>query len=258
MKKSLKSHLDRLFGWCPLYQIACGGYRYYVFEKQFDYKAADFLHFGKACSIGEHAMITVPKRCHLGDYSWIGARCNVNAVGGFHFGNYSTMGFETQVFTTEHRYAGAATLPFDSVRLVKPVHIGDYVWIGARASIHAGVKIGDGAIVGMSAVVTQDVPPLAIVAGNPAVVVGRRTEEEYRDQVKSGRFRNPRQQCDVLWVPPYSARKHMVQLERCGFNVAPGETCFVEDRATRALTRIPTAEGLQSTKPDGHEVSIQR
>ena len=50
----------------------------------------------------------------------------------------------------------------------RPVSIGDRVWIGCRAIILKGVTIGDDAIVGAGAVVTRDVPPGAVVAGNPA------------------------------------------------------------------------------------------
>jgi len=52
----------------------------------------------------------------------------------------------------------------------RPVHIGDYVWIGARATILKGVTIGNGAIVGACAVVTRDVPSGAIVTGPPATI----------------------------------------------------------------------------------------
>ena len=52
-----------------------------------------------------------------------------------------------------------------------PVIIGNNVWIGEYAAILKGVTIGDGAIVAKHAVVTKDVPPNAIVAGNPARVV---------------------------------------------------------------------------------------
>lgn len=52
-----------------------------------------------------------------------------------------------------------------------PVIIGDNVWIGEKASILPGVTIGEGAIVGANAVVTKDVPPYTLVAGNPAKTI---------------------------------------------------------------------------------------
>lgn len=53
----------------------------------------------------------------------------------------------------------------------KPIKIGDYVWIGFDSVILKGVRIGEGAVVGARAVVTHDVEPWTIVAGNPARVV---------------------------------------------------------------------------------------
>jgi acetyltransferase-like isoleucine patch superfamily enzyme len=55
----------------------------------------------------------------------------------------------------------------------RPVVIEDDVWIGAKASVLRGVRIGRGAIVGTGAVVTRDVEPFAVVAGVPARVVDR-------------------------------------------------------------------------------------
>jgi len=55
-----------------------------------------------------------------------------------------------------------------------PVTIEDGVWIGAYATILPGVTVGEGAIVAARAVVTKDVPPFVIVAGNPARVVKAR------------------------------------------------------------------------------------
>lgn len=55
------------------------------------------------------------------------------------------------------------------------------VWIGAKSTIMSGVKIHNGAIVGACSVVTKDVPPYAIVAGNPAKVVKYRFNEKQID-----------------------------------------------------------------------------
>ena len=54
---------------------------------------------------------------------------------------------------------------------VRPVRIGDKTWIGFGASILKGVSVGEGAVIGANAVVTRDVPPYTVVAGNPARIV---------------------------------------------------------------------------------------
>jgi chloramphenicol O-acetyltransferase type B len=59
--------------------------------------------------------------------------------------------------------------------------IGNDVWIGEGAYVKAGVSIGDGSVVGMGAVVTKDVAPYSIVAGNPARLIRMRFERHIID-----------------------------------------------------------------------------
>lgn len=59
--------------------------------------------------------------------------------------------------------------------------VGNDVWIGERALIKSGVTIGDGAVIGMGSVVTKDVPPYTIVAGNPARIVRPRFSQDVTD-----------------------------------------------------------------------------
>ena len=54
---------------------------------------------------------------------------------------------------------------------VKPINIGNHVWICAKATILKGVTIGDGSVVAAGAVVTRDVPPRCLVGGNPARII---------------------------------------------------------------------------------------
>lgn len=61
------------------------------------------------------------------------------------------------------------------------IRIGSDVWIGAGARVRAGVTIGDGAVVGGHAIVTRDVRPYAVVAGNPARELRRRFEDHQVD-----------------------------------------------------------------------------
>jgi acetyltransferase-like isoleucine patch superfamily enzyme len=68
---------------------------------------------------------------------------------------------------------------FDYLPEIRTV-IGADVWIGDGAFVKAGTRIGNGAVVGMGAVVTRDVPDYAIVAGNPARIVRYRFDEATR------------------------------------------------------------------------------
>jgi acetyltransferase-like isoleucine patch superfamily enzyme len=60
----------------------------------------------------------------------------------------------------------------------RPLSIGHDVWIGQRAIVLPGITIGTGAVVGAASVVTEDVPPYAIVAGNPARFIRYRFDDE--------------------------------------------------------------------------------
>ena len=74
-------------------------------------------------------------------------------------------GFHTDAWRWEHAVS-------------KPIVIEDDVWIGENATILKGVTIGRGSVVACCSVVTKDVPPYTIVAGNPARVVKEITDEE--------------------------------------------------------------------------------
>ena len=52
-----------------------------------------------------------------------------------------------------------------------PITIGDSVWLGGNVTVLPGVTIGEGAVVGAGSVVTRDVPPRTVVAGNPAHII---------------------------------------------------------------------------------------
>jgi acetyltransferase-like isoleucine patch superfamily enzyme len=65
-------------------------------------------------------------------------------------------------------------LPPGTEVLGSTLRIGNDVWIGSRATVSGPVTVGDGAIIGTGAVVISDVPPYAVVAGNPARVVRMR------------------------------------------------------------------------------------
>ena len=89
-------------------------------------------------------------------------------------GSYSLIAHE--VVIADHDYWGLNPSSENTGGLdssVRNIVIGENVWIGARATILGGAKIGDGAIIGAATVVKEDVPAYSICAGNPARIVGR-------------------------------------------------------------------------------------
>lgn len=105
-------------------------------------------------------------------------------------GSFTSFAADVKVFLGgEHRIDWVTTYPFSSrwdsaksiaghPRTKGDVRIGNDVWIGTEALIFSGVCIGDGAVVGARAVVTKNVPPYAIVAGNPAKLIRYRFSKE--------------------------------------------------------------------------------
>jgi len=101
-------------------------------------------------------------------------------------GAYCSFAKGVQIFLGgEHRTDWVTTYPFSALdarfrsivghpKTRGDVRIGNDVWIGREAMVMSGVTIGDGAVIGARAVITRDVPPYAIAAGNPGQVVRER------------------------------------------------------------------------------------
>lgn len=94
----------------------------------------------------------------------------------------------------DHRVDWVTTFPFNVLwedaknitghpKTKGDVLIGNDVWIATESIIMSGVNIGDGAVIGARAVVTKNVPPYTIVAGNPAVVVKQRFDDNTINQL---------------------------------------------------------------------------
>jgi maltose O-acetyltransferase len=110
----------------------------------------------------------------IGDYSSIGINARLDGADSIIIGNHVMMGPDVVIVTANHRYDDI-TRPMMVQGLKRaPEIIEDDVWIGWRAIILPGVRIGRSSIIGAGAVVTNDVPPFSIVAGNPARVVRKR------------------------------------------------------------------------------------
>ena len=126
------------------------------------------------CQIGKYSYIHGTSMVHttVGAFCSIAADCSVG--GGKHPTDWVS---GSPVF-----YKGRNILKtnFSQNKFEEYAHtaIGNDVWIGAKCLIKGGITIGDGAIIGMGSVVTHDVPPYEIWAGNPAKCIRKRFDEE--------------------------------------------------------------------------------
>mgnify|MGYP002673274138 FL=1 len=122
-----------------------------------------------------------------GSYGTINVQNSSQMLNTLKIGHYCSVG-QNVVFLlgVEHDYKHLSTYPFKvkfcgelSEAFSKgDIVVEDDVWIGYNATILGGVKLGKGCIVGASSVVTKDVPPYAIVAGNPARILKYRFEPQ--------------------------------------------------------------------------------
>jgi chloramphenicol O-acetyltransferase type B len=113
-------------------------------------------YIGRYCSIGNRAMIGVGRDTH--PIHWVSTHPFANDAGQSH-----------QVSP-------------------EPVVIEHDVWVGQDVIIMSGVKVGTGAVLAAGAVVTRDVPPYAIVGGNPAKVIKQRFDESICERLLASRW----------------------------------------------------------------------
>ena len=132
-------------------------------------------------AVGDDVLLASGVRLHLRE---AGARIEI--------GEGSFLNYRTELIAHERVVLGRGCLlawdvqvldsdshPIDDGPQTAPVVLGDRVWVGARSTVLKGVRIGDGAVVAAGSVVTRDVPPRALVGGNPARVL--REDVDWRE-----------------------------------------------------------------------------
>jgi maltose O-acetyltransferase len=120
-----------------------------------------------------------PERLRLGEGTVLNGECYINAQGGVEIGRFCHVGKGLTIYSSNHNYRSDIAIPYDDADVLKPVKIGDCVWIGANVSILPGTIIGDGAILAMGAVVRGNVPTCSIMGGNPARIIGTRDQATF-------------------------------------------------------------------------------
>lgn len=122
-----------------------------------------------------------PNSVSVGDYVFIGGDAHLSA--NVEIGHFVMFAGRVAIVGGDHRFDVVGVPTRFTGRAGKEellTVVEDDAWIGFGATIIAGVRIGEGAVVAANAVVTKDVPPYAIVAGVPASVIRYRFDEEQR------------------------------------------------------------------------------
>lgn len=140
------------------------------------------LKTGKGSTVHMGVRFFSPKGITIGDDTIVGFRSFLDGRENLTIGDHVDIASEVMIYNSEHNLNSEK---FEAI--LEPVKIGDYVFIGPRAIIMPGVKIGKGAVVAGGAVVTKDVEPFTIVGGVPAKLIGERKNKN--PNYKLGRAR---------------------------------------------------------------------
>ncbi len=125
-------------------------------------------HIGRGCLI-ESARIWVPWNLFMGEFSVIGNGVEVYNLAPVQIGANSVISQRAYLCTASHDYT-KADFPIYSL----PITIGSCAWVAACAYVSPGASVGEGAVVGACSVVTKDVEPWTISAGNPCRAIKSR------------------------------------------------------------------------------------
>jgi acetyltransferase-like isoleucine patch superfamily enzyme len=111
-------------------------------------------------------------RIEIGDYSFVNYGSHIAAHSSVKIGSHCHLGHYTFIMDNhQHDVVAHKQLPPSA-----PVVIEDNVWIGSKAVILPGVRIGRYSVIGAGSIVTSDIPPQCVAAGNPARILRYLTE----------------------------------------------------------------------------------
>ncbi len=139
---------------------------------------------GQLLTFGHGGRITMGSHCYVGDNTkiWSALRLSI--------GDRVLIGHNSSIFDCDTHPFNAGARHRQYVEIItkghpseldlreEPVTIEDDVWIGCNVVVLKGVTIGRGAVIGAGSIVTHDVPPYVVVAGNPAHIVRELSSDE--------------------------------------------------------------------------------
>lgn len=173
--KGIKLSLSQLFFLILYYGFAKNLPRSYEigggFGKRMRYICGKniFDKCGKNINIEHGVYFQTGQGLEVGDHSGLGINSRIDPA---KIGKYVMMGQDVMLLSRNHEYSDITKpMQLQGLRPYEPIIIEDDVWIGSRVIILPGRRIGKGSIIGAGAIVTKDVPPYAIVGGNPAKIL---------------------------------------------------------------------------------------
>ena len=170
-KETLSKVSNRLYNYVLDFELMIlrwvGHIPSHILRKLF-YKLAG-VKIGKGSTVHMWANFFEPGGIRIGGDSIVGDHAFLDGRAPLVIGNHVDIASSVMIYNSEHDLEKD-----DFSAKTEPVEIGDYVFIGPRAIILPGVKLGKGAIVAAGAVVTKDVPDFVMVGGVPAKVIGER------------------------------------------------------------------------------------
>lgn len=142
--------------------------------------------------MSDTVFLSHPENIHIGEDVFVWHYAILDGTGGLKIGRGTQVGAWVGLFTHSshiairlygehyHKVPEQEKVAFG----IKPIEIGDFVFIAAAAIILPGVRVGNGALISTGAVVNKDVAPYQIMAGNPARVIGdtRKIDSVYLEE----------------------------------------------------------------------------
>lgn len=125
--------------------------------------------------VGENPVVEPPFYCDYGRYIFAGDNlymnigCVILDCNEVHIGDNVMFAPYVQIYAAFHPVKAEERLT--GLEYSKPVHIGNNVWLGGGSIILPGVTVGENTTIGAGSVVTRDVPPNVVAAGNPCRVI---------------------------------------------------------------------------------------